>query len=63
LADLFRKTHRTLSEQEQALLDSIKRDALELYSYLAQIYAGREKAIAITKLEECVMWAVKGITA
>ena len=22
----------------------------------------REKALALTKLEECVMWAVKGIT-
>ena len=28
----------------------------------AHVPAGREQALAITKLEECLMWAVKGIS-
>lgn len=60
--NLFRKNYRELSADEQAQLGDIKQSAECLLEEIAVIRDGREKSLAITKLEECVMWAVKGIT-
>jgi hypothetical protein len=61
--DMFRKEYRPLSDIEKASLDDLK----EAAEYFAKTVAynvpeGRERALAITKLEECVMWATKGVT-
>lgn len=58
---LFRPKYRELSPAEQDHVDRIK-DAAD--NMLRQLHpaGNRETALAITKLEECVMWAVKGAT-
>ena len=67
MSNVFRKEYRKLSEAETARIAAIKDKAEELYSMLAPttatiIESPRELALARTKLEECVMWAVKGLT-
>jgi len=60
--DTFRKAYRELTEPEKVLVADIKASAGELYDLIEMAPAGREQSIAKTKLEEAVMWAVKGIT-
>jgi hypothetical protein len=60
--NVFRPTYRTLSDSEKAKLVVIKDEAQNLYDLFESIPDPRAKALARTKLEECVMWAVKGIT-
>lgn len=63
MSDVFRKDNRqSLDEMRAQLIQKIKIKAEELYE-LFEYEAGREMAIAKTKLEESIMWAVKGITA
>lgn len=59
----FRPRYRKLSDAELALVDQIKSKATELEALYDRIaHAGRYKALAITALEESVMWAVKDAT-
>lgn len=59
----FRGTYRQLTEQERESLRDVKRYAEVLAERIEKsVPLGRERAIAYTKLEEAVMWAVKGIT-
>lgn len=60
LDDPFRTTYRALNEDEQKLLVRIKLRAAFLFETIPA--GSREFALASTKLEECVMWAVKGVT-
>jgi hypothetical protein len=68
MANVFRKEYRELSDEEKALLDSIKDKAQELYDLMessVEVNPSRRASqivIAKEKLEESVMWAVKGIT-
>ena len=56
----FSRDSRPLSVQGKSLSKVIKGDADTLMGWLTQIN-NREGAIARMKLEECVMWATKGI--
>lgn len=58
-----RSTYRPLTLQEQALCDRLKDDASSLFETLYALPRSRERSLAETKLEECVMWAVKAVTA
>lgn len=66
-----RHQYRQLSENEKADMVAIKDagvDFLRCLDSVASHYPkgeapGRELALARTKIEEAVMWAVKGITA
>jgi hypothetical protein len=59
----FRKEYRPLTMDEADAVKSIKEFAEELHACIyGQVKEGREKSLALTKLEECVMWAVKGVT-
>ncbi len=58
----FRKQYRELSETEKEFLDIIKDKAQELFNLFDERPNNRELALAKTKLEESVMWAVKGLT-
>ena len=61
--DVLRREYRTLTPEEQAKLRAIKDAGEALLALIGQIPQGREAAIARTKTEEAVMWAVKGLTA
>jgi hypothetical protein len=62
-SDVMRQTYRVLSDEEKLAMSAVKGagaaflQALDLYCQ-----PGRETALARTKTEEAVMWAVKGIT-
>lgn len=58
----FRTQYRPLTEQEKTLVEAIKDSAARLDIYLDGVRDPRMAALARTKLEECVMWAVKGVT-
>lgn len=60
----LRHQYRVLSEEEKARVQAIK-DAGESFLALLNHAApvGRECSIARTKIEEAMMWAVKGVTA
>lgn len=67
MSDTFRTKYRELNETEKGAMERIKNTAEELESlYNAQKENfgknPRHLAIAMTKLEESVMWAVKAIT-
>jgi hypothetical protein len=57
-----RHAYRTLSDAEKAQVEAVKDLGRALLDVIAA-NQGREFAIARTRIEEAVMWAVKGITA
>ena len=61
-ANVFRPTYRKLNEKEEELMSEIKNQAQALYTRIDQTPASREQSIAKTKLEEAVMWSIKGLT-
>lgn len=61
--DVFRKAYRQLNSDEALTLEGIKNTATVLYDCFDRIPPSREASLAKTKLEEAVMWAVKGLTA
>ena len=59
-----RHQYRVLSDSEKAAMVAIKDKGLELIGLISvNVPNGRCAALAITKTEEAVMWAVKGLTA
>ena len=65
MSDTFHRKYRELNEGEKTLMENIKVNAEELEKSFALITtpeSGREKTLANTKLEESIMWAVKGLT-
>lgn len=63
---VFRPEYRELTPQEKQLVDVIKGQASILHTLITQsVSEGADPrcgATAKTKLEESIMWAVKGIT-
>lgn len=65
----FRPAYRKLTDGEKALHDQIKAKAVEMEALIAQVDESRAagiglyKSLALTALEESVMWAVKGLTS
>lgn len=63
MSGTMRATYRELDATEKALVRQIKdRGAALLNAIPTSAMDKREYAIARTKVEEAVMWAVKGIT-
>lgn len=64
--NIFRPQYRELSAAEKERIDSLKTKAFDLLVTfnVDQDLKGkdRETSLAITKLEEAVMWAVKSLT-
>jgi hypothetical protein len=53
-----------LSDEEKEAMVWIKDQALTMMEFIdARVPKGREASLAKTKMEEAVMWAVKGLTA
>lgn len=67
MTDTFRKEYKELTEDDVQHMNDIKVKAQELLDLIGVVEsngkAPREIACAKTKLEECVMWAVKAVTA
>lgn len=60
----FRPTYRALSQEEKDLHDAIKSKAHDLEILFLRIKgAGRYNALAMTALEESIMWAIKALTS
>lgn len=59
----FRPRYRALTEEEKALHDAIKDKAAELEVLYAKVKPGRYNSLAITSLEQSVMWVVKELTS
>lgn len=64
----FRPTYRALTQEEKDLHDAIKSKAHDLEILFFRVKAGdpgagRYNALAITALEESIMWAVKALTS
>lgn len=59
----FRPRYRALTDEEKALHDVIKDKAAELEALFGKVKGGRYNALAITSLEQSVMWIVKELTS
>lgn len=59
----MRHQYRVLTEAEKRDMTAIKDKGAEFLDLLSTIKPCRETSLAITKIEEAVMWAVKGLTA
>jgi hypothetical protein len=59
-----RHQYRVLSSIEKEVMVKIKDDGLALLELInTMVPQGRERDLAVIKVEEAVMWAVKGLTA
>lgn len=58
----MRQAYRQLSDAEKANMATIKAMGLSLHDFIGSLGNSREISLAKTKVEEAVMWAVKGIT-
>lgn len=58
----FRSTYRKLTPEEVDHLAVIKERADGLEVLIGRVPDARYRALAMTALEESVMWSVKGIT-
>ena len=59
----FRPRYRALTDDEKALHDQIKNKAAELEELFGKVKPGRYNSLAITSLEQSVMWVVKELTS
>lgn len=59
----MRHAYRVLTDAEKSNMQSIKDEGLRFHDLVSGMGKGREIALAKTKIEEAVMWAVKHITA
>ncbi len=62
--NVMRHEYRVLSDEEKKKAMQHIKDAGAKFIFSLDLYVhdGREKSLAVTKIEEAVMWAVKGIT-
>ena len=58
-----RHQYRVLTEAEKARMVEIKDLGAQFLTLIDETGAGREYSLAKTKIEEAVMWAVKGLTS
>jgi hypothetical protein len=59
----FRPKYRALTDREKLLHDALKDKAGELESLFTEVKDGRYKSLAITSLEQSIMWIVKELTS
>lgn len=61
--NVMRHEYRVLTDEEKKSMTIIKDQGLALINYIELLPSKREYSIAKTKIEEAVMWAVKGLTS
>jgi hypothetical protein len=57
-----RHQYRVLTDAEKAAMLAVKDAGQTLIDAIESLAPSRERSLAVTKAEEAVMWAVKGIT-
>lgn len=62
MADAVRSTYRELSAEEKATIADFKIKGQAFIDDCEALGKSRELSLAITKIEEAVMWAVKHVT-
>jgi len=60
--NVVRHEYRVLTDDEKAQMKTLKDMGLEFIEYCNSVGFSRELALAITKMEEAVMWSVKHVT-
>lgn len=60
--NILRHEYRVLSDDEKSMMKSIKDHGVRFVEACDILGKSRELSLAITKMEEAVMWAVKHIT-
>jgi hypothetical protein len=60
MSDTFRKEYRSLSPENASRIQSIKLQADHIEVAMSKVKS-REMSLAITNLEQSIMWAVKAI--
>lgn len=60
--NILRHEYRVLSEEEKLQMKELKDLGVEFIECCRRIGKSRELSIAITKIEEAVMWGVKWVT-
>lgn len=60
--NVVRHEYRTLSDEEKMLMKALKDHGQDFINLINLAGKSREYSLAITKIEEAVMWAVKGLT-
>jgi hypothetical protein len=60
--NVVRHEYRVLSEDEKRQMKAVKDAALDFINLVETLEPSRERSLAVTKIEEACMWAVKGIT-
>jgi len=55
----FRPRYRALTDDEKALHDDLKTKAAELEALFTKVKTGRYASLAMTSLEQSIMWIVK----
>ena len=59
----FRPKYRALTDDEKALHDDLKNKAAELEVLFGKVKPGRYNSLAMTSLEQSIMWIVKELTS
>lgn len=59
----FRPVYKALTDEEKALHDAIKAKAVEMEELFGKVKDGRYNSLALTALEQSVMWIIKELTA
>lgn len=59
----FRPKYRALSDMEKQLHDDIKLVASQMEELYGYVKAGRYNSLAMTSLEQSVMWIIKELTS
>ena len=57
-----RHQYRVLTDDEKSAMLAVKDAGQALIDAIESLEPSRERSLAVTKAEEAVMWAVKGIT-
>lgn len=60
--NVMRHEYKVLNEAEKEAMKTIKDLGLNFAEYLTAVGSSRELSLALTKIEETVMWAVKHVT-
>lgn len=60
--NVMRHNYRVLTEAEKLQMQALKDAGLSFHTLISEIGTSRELSLALTKVEEAVMWVTKHIT-